>query len=197
MFSIENGWPSLLPGGEISVASSSSTSMKKKWSTFLTRQPRSRSLSRLGAHVPEQVSDDGVLVSQSQIAISQVCPLVLGRSPRNPARARLTAIVEVDTEMWWDVPCHPHLHASFPEPIELYFQPVQLKRAGVIGMVSASIHHYAYQQTSRQGRWIGDIQVFASYQNKVLSEMTASVSGMTSTEKYAPRSKTWPSSSGM
>jgi FAD/FMN-containing dehydrogenase len=42
-----------------------------------------------------------------------------------------------------------------------------------------------------------DLQVLESYQNNVFSDSTASLSGMTSTAKYAPRSKTCRSSSGM
>lgn len=42
-----------------------------------------------------------------------------------------------------------------------------------------------------------DLQVFESYQNKVLRDSTASRSGITSTAKYAPRSNTCCSSSGI
>ena len=41
------------------------------------------------------------------------------------------------------------------------------------------------------------VRVLASYQNSVFNEITASRSGMTSEEKYAPRSNTWPESDGM
>lgn len=66
-------------------------------------------------------------------------------------------------------------------------------------MVSAPINDCKRigQHMSNSTTHVEDIRVLESYQNRVFREITANLSGITSTEKYAPRSKTWPASDGI
>lgn len=91
----------------------------------------------------------------------------------------------------------PDLHPSLAVLHQLYLQPVHLQRSGVIRVILTSVDHWQVSLPAWRQKCSAVSQVFESYQKRVFSDKTARRSGITSTEKYAPRSKTWRSSSGM
>jgi hypothetical protein len=142
--------------------------------------------------VTVKMPDDSVLISQGEITVSKVWSLaevlVSGQS-------QLTAIIKVMTHMRRYMSGQPDLHPSFPVLHQLNLQPIHLQSSRVIRVILTSIHHCS------SADWhlisAADLHVLESYQNNVFSDNTANLSGITSTAKYAPRSKTCRSSSGM
>ena len=61
-------------------------------------------------HVTIEVTDDGILVSQSKITVPQVFPISWART----RGIELTAIIKVVTHMRRYVTSQPDLHPSFP-----------------------------------------------------------------------------------
>lgn len=171
------------------VDSSSWTSMKKKWSTFLFI---SRALERFG-----WLTCDRRDVRRSYPGIARrdrrIADLTISFGDVEIA----TAYSNYQSNDPYEEVHDPSTKLASPFPCTPSIAPLTNPSAELRGHSSDPDNHRPLFISSKVKFVTADLRVLESYQNSVFSDSTANLSGMTSTAKYAPRSKTCRSSSGM
>jgi hypothetical protein len=93
--------------------------------------------------VPEEVTDDGVLVSQSKITVSQVWEISWRPLTHGVKIWQLTTGFIVVSRMRGNMPSQPDLHPPLPEFFQLDLEPVKLERSWIRRAVFAPVDHYS------------------------------------------------------